>query len=285
MKTGINSMEIEGNGNHSLYCVFSFGGGVQSSAIYLMLINEPRKLYNAMNEVPGKIFFTDTGAELQSTYKCLEYMQGLRSPLFHIELVSNGNILKSNFKDTSNSKAPYPFFIKNGQTGKVGMAQRMCTHEYKIKAVQKATKDAFKLNRIRLQKGIVSMWLGISMDEIHRMKDNRDHWRTNRYPLIEMGMTRQDCIEYCAMYNWLPTKSRCYFCPYQSNASWNELKQNSPKEFELACKEDELIRNRFLTDGSKSYLHKSCIPLKEINFKRSEIEDGFNNECEGVCNT
>ena len=41
----------------------------------------------------------------------------------------------------------------------------------------------------------VEMWLGISTDEAIRMKDSRDRWITNRYPLIEVGMSRRDCAD------------------------------------------------------------------------------------------
>lgn len=68
----------------SLYCAFSFGGGVQSSAIYLMLIYEPKRLFRAMGELPDKVYFADTGAETQTTYDCLEHMKNLKSQLFKI---------------------------------------------------------------------------------------------------------------------------------------------------------------------------------------------------------
>ena len=265
----------------SPYCIFSFGGGVQSSAIYLMLIYEPRRLLDAMGELPNKVFFADTGAELKSTYDCLAHMQSFKSNAFEIEVVNNGSILESTFADSGNSKASYPFFIKNGQTGKVGISQRRCTTDYKIKAIQKATRKAFNLTGLHLRDGFVSNWLGISLDEAHRMKDNPDKWMLKRYPLIELEMTRDDCLDYCSRYDWKPIKSRCYFCPYQSDANWLELKRNSPEAFELACKEDERVRDKFLRDGSKGYLHKSCKPLRDVAFKGED--GGFGNDCQGLC--
>lgn len=267
----------------SPYCVFSFGGGVQSSAIYLMLMHEPGRLLEAMGELPDKVYFADTGAETKATYKCLEHMQKTCSGSFQIETVNNGNILESAFADSGLYKACYPFFIKNGITGKVGMAQRMCTSNYKIRAIQKATRQAFNLKGMPLRDNFISMWLGISIDEIDRARDSRDKWIVNRYPLIELGLTRQDCLDYCARYDWIPTKSRCYFCPYQSDANWLELKQTSPDEFDAACKEDERVRSRFLHDGSKAYLHQSCVPLRDVVFKGENNNDGFGNDCQGIC--
>lgn len=266
----------------SPYCVFSFGGGVQSSAIYLMLIHEPRKLYAVMGELPDRVFFADTQAETKATYDCLEHMKKLKSRSFQIETVTNGSILESKFADTGNYKACYPFFIKNGITGKIAIAPRRCTTDFKILAIQKATRKAFNLSKLHLSAKTVSMWLGISTDEGHRAKDSHEKWIINRYPLLELNMNRTDCVEYCQRYNWEPTKSRCYFCPYQSNANWKELKTNSPSEFEAACKEDERLRSISLADNSKAYLHRSCRPLREIEFD-DNILDGFGNDCQGMC--
>ena len=41
----------------------------------------------------------------------------------------------------------------------------------------------------------VELWLGISTDEAIRMKPSRDRWIQNRYPLIEAGMSRRDCMD------------------------------------------------------------------------------------------
>ena len=43
---------------------------------------------------------------------------------------------------------------------------------------------------------------GISTDEAIRLKDSPDRWMTNRYPLIEAGMPRRDCM------NWLCPRGR-----------------------------------------------------------------------------
>ena len=44
----------------------------------------------------------------------------------------------------------------------------------------------------------VEIRLGISTDEDIRMKTPRYMWRTNRYPLIEAGRSRQDCADWRA---------------------------------------------------------------------------------------
>ena len=265
-----------------IYCVFSFGGGVQSSALYLMLMHEPARLFKAMGELPQKVYFADTGAETDATYAALRHMQGFKAHWFEIEVVDNGSILAAAFAK-GDLKISYPAFIKNGVTGKIGMGKRFCTDLYKITAVQAATRKAFKLQKIHLKEHTVSMWLGISTDEIDRVRESPEKWIQNSYPLIELGMSRDDCIDYCRQYGWEPTKSRCYICPFQSDDNWHDLKTNSPEEFELACQMDEKIRDICHVEGSKTYLHRSAIPLRDVQFKRGqhwEID-----ECSGHCGT
>ncbi|MDD9996043.1 MAG: hypothetical protein OXS35_09940 [Dehalococcoidia bacterium] len=43
---------------------------------------------------------------------------------------------------------------------------------------------------------VVELWLGISADEFSRARPARERWMRNRYPLIEAGMSRQDCIDW-----------------------------------------------------------------------------------------
>jgi hypothetical protein len=66
------------------------------------------------------------------------------------------------------------------------------------------------------------MWLGISADELRRVRDadeklTHGRMRTNYYPLIELGMTRDDCIAYIAASGYpVPPKSACDICPFSS---------------------------------------------------------------------
>jgi hypothetical protein len=263
------------------YCCFSFGGGVQSSAIYLMLIHEPWVLLELMGELPDKVYFADTGAETSSTYKCLEHMQNYKSQSFGIEVVSSGNMLERQY--TSGDYNPlYPFFISQPD-GKVGMAKRQCTSEYKVRTIQRACREAFGLVKKHLKTPTISTWLGISTDELERLKFTEGEGFVLRYPLIELGWDRNQCIDYCATHNWVPIKSRCYMCPYQSDKNWLDLKINHPDDFEKACVEDERIRDTTTWSGgtSQAYLHRSCVPLREVVFK--DEPELFLDECQGMC--
>jgi hypothetical protein len=60
-------------------------------------------------------------------------------------------------------------------------------------------------------------------------------------------------------------------CPFHDDAYWAAMQQNSPEEFEEACRFDETIR---LLPGVKGecFVHGSCIPLREIDFSKTRSE-------------
>ena len=166
-----------------------------------------------------------------------------------------------------------PFYTGNG-----GMGRRQCTNQYKLRPIQKLCKPySSKGNPVILQ-------LGISTDEWTRMKPSRVKYIKNTWPLIDLEMSRNDCL------NWLknkeysiPSKSACLGCPYHNDGLWREIKNNFPDEFEETCKVDDAIRTNF---REQQFMHRSLKPLREVDFRTME-EMGqlnfFTDECEGMC--
>lgn len=136
--------------------------------------------------------------------------------------------------------------------------------------------------------------IGISYDELERMKDSRYGWIETRYPLVFEETTRLDCLRWYEA-EGLPTppKSACVACPYRSDESWRHLKINHPEEFAEAVEFDKAIRQglKGVNKQNRVYLHRSCIPLGEIDFRNMEdlgqlsmfMDDSFRAECEGMC--
>ncbi len=135
----------------------------------------------------------------------------------------------------------------------------------------------------------VELWLGISTDEAIRIKPSRDRWIANRYPLIEAGMSRKDCMEWWKeRYDRPLERSACVGCPYQSRQRWVETKRRWPGLFAEAVEIDSNMRSR-LAFAKEPYLHPRRIPLDQA-VSRDEAQqrhdgerDGFGNECEGHC--
>lgn len=131
---------------------------------------------------------------------------------------------------------------------------------------------------------IASIWVGISIDEVHRMKDSTNKWSVKRHPLIEMGMSRRDCLAWMAKNGYdEPKKSACLFCPYTDNSRWKNMKERQPHDFKEAVRWDNMVRN--MSDEFTSYLHRDAIPLEDAVFTDDDIgqTNMFNNECEGMC--
>lgn len=108
----------------------------------------------------------------------------------------------------------------------------------------------------------VEQWIGFSTDEAGRVSTRRDSaYSKSRFPLLEMNMSRTQCVAFLASRGWGKTpKSACYFCPYRSNASWRRMRDTNPAEFQRAVTFDALYRNGPGLDHSR-YLHVSVLPL------------------------
>lgn len=262
--------------------VISLGAGVQSSVMAIMA---------AKGEFPKPdcAIFADTGYEPKSVYNYLNLLKKIVK--FPIYQVSKGNIKNDIINSIkNNTKFPTaPFFTQNAITGKKGMLRRQCTFDYKISVIRKKLRELCNVGyRKRFPKDkYIEQWIGISTDEIQRMKPARDPYILNRHPLIEMNMSRQDCINWMKKNEFpLPEKSACIMCPYHNDAYWHFMKTERPSEFADAVQFDKNIRTGAKNIKDNLFLHRSCKNLDEVEFDKKENDkqlDMFNNECEGLC--
>ena len=264
--------------------ILSLGAGVQSSTMALMAAK------GELTPMPDCAIFADTGAEPWHVYDQLDYIQEL-VPFPVYTVMEEGGLEKSlleSLKDGKDKKGRFasaPFYTES-VNGK-GMLRRQCTQEFKIKPIQQKIRQLMCLGKgERGPKEVaVSQWIGISMDEAHRMKPNQTKWIENRWPLIEEGMHRYHCLQ------WMeenehpkPRKSACYFCPYHDDKTWQLMKDTDQDSFDLAIKMDNLIRGGVHKTKEKLYLHRSMQPISDVDFEpdRDQV-DMFGNECEGMC--
>lgn len=272
--------------------VLSLGAGVQSSTLALMIEH---------GELPpiDAAIFADVKGEPQKVYDWLEYLK-TKITSYPIHIVSWRN-LKQDILDAA--KGEYkaftaPFYTKNIETGKKGLLRRQCTADYKIKPVVQQVRKLLGLNKgEKRKKGTqVEMLMGISKDEIIRMKTNPLKYITNVYPLVDKNMSRKDCIQWMEdNFYPKPPRSACTFCPYHSNKEWLNIKNGDPKEWQEVIEMDKAIRSqeRFKNNNGSAavkdelYLHRSCIPIDEVEFEKQDPQGdlffGMANECEGMC--
>ena len=158
-----------------------------------------------------------------------------------------------------------PVYLKGRNGEGDGIGRRQCTDNYKIRPIRRKIRDLLGLRpRQRVPVGTtVELWLGISTDEAIRMKDSRDRWMANRYPLIEVGMSRRDCLDWWeARYDRPLERSACVACPFQSRHRWVETKRRWPELFAEAVEIDARLRDG-LAFTKEPYLHTLRMPLAE----------------------
>jgi hypothetical protein len=181
------------------------------------------------------------------------------------------------FDELTSMKTDIPAFTV-GNSDKGGQLRRQCTGDWKIASMRRWLQANRNGQRIE-------QWLGISLDEFQRMKDSDVKYITHRWPLIEMRMTRWDCVRYLETHGLeVPPKSACVFCPYHNQAAWRELKAQGGPDWQKAVSVDEAIRK--VRPPYDLFIHPARIPLVDIDL-RSEQDKGqlslWEAECSGIC--
>ena len=266
--------------------VQSFGGGVQSVALLHKWID------GVVGSRPDIVIFADTQDEPTSVYNTVEHSKMVCEQA-GIQFVT---VTKGKLSDCAETNSIHvPLYTSNSEPmegkkavrwdddgnelewietvipvgGRKGVLFRTCTERFKIRVIRKYLRSL----------GVKSaeIWLGISTDEASRMKDSNVKWITNRYPLIEMEMSRADCEKYLQSIGVKASRSACVFCPYRSD--WSAIRAVK-EDWDRAVAYDERIRN--VRPGFLSYISSQRKPLVDVKDKVQE-PNLFENECEGHC--
>jgi hypothetical protein len=275
------------------FTFLSLGAGVQSSTIALMAA------HGEITPMPDAAIFADTQAEPASVYKWLDWLEPkLPFPVHRVtrgDMTAESLIIKQRKDGTGCwSKNLVPAFIENAD-GSRGLMGRQCTFNYKVEQLEKASRRLAGIKRGQKQI-TATQWIGISWDEIQRVKPARMPWVQHRWPLIELRMGRRDCLKWMERHGYpKPPRSACVYCPFHSDGEWRKLRDEEPKEFARAVQfEKDLQATKAKTDRRRGvpFLHPSCVPLDQVDLstdiERGQLalwldEQSFGNECEGMC--
>jgi len=205
--------------------ILSYGGGVNSSALAIWLIENKKPL--------DYVVFADTGNEIPATYEFIKIFT---------EFLSKHNV---------QFKTLYPFGKRSLYlrcwVRKVipSMLWRWCTRDVKVKPIHKFYKSL---------KDDIHQYMGIDYDEVYRMKDSGETWIKNDYPLIDNQIGRDACISIIKNAGVpIPKKSGCFFCPFNNKERWEEIKRDYPALYELALR---------LEKNGKHYPNQKLIMLQ-----------------------
>lgn len=246
---------------------WSSGGGVQSTAIGVLIAQ------GILTE-PDCAVISDTEREASEVWR---YLDVHMNPF----LVAHGKkeierVLKSRYA-TVDLTAKSGKLLMPGYTTKNGFGKMpgYCSNEWKQRVVQRYLNERFGTKNQFVQ------WLGISTDEARRVqKEKPGKWQV-RYPLIELGMSRVDCVQLVADAGLPPApRSSCWHCPNRTNAEWKHLKRVDPKDFMSACALDMEAR----AIDPHYFTHPDLIPLHLVNFDDPDGLDENGKPCtSGQC--
>jgi len=186
----------------------SFGGGVNSVAMMLLMIDQ-REDFEAI--------FVDHGTDWPETYEYLEVFQSWLENNGHQKIT----VLKP---DVEGYDTLYDYLWHYKMVPSSRM--RFCTDKFKVRVVQNYVETP------------CFMYIGIDFGELKRAKISTTANIENRYPLIEHEIDRNACKEIIISHGLdVPIKSGCFICPFQRVSQWKELRMLKP---DLFCKAEQL---------------------------------------------
>jgi len=254
--------------------ILSLGAGVQSSALAMMM-------KHGEIEKADLVVFADTCCEPAAVYRWLGWLvPNMGMPFLQVKAGDGLTAaIEAACNGTAKRASSLPLFTANG-----GRVFRQCTWDFKVVPIRK---------RIRpmLAKGeVCQMIRGISFDERHRAKPSDVKWAVHEHPLVDMGITRADCLRWMLKHGYnLPPRSACVYCPNRCNAEWQKMRDLAPEDWAEACRVDELMRNSLPGMKEPVFLHRQKVPLKDadlyanVNLDQLQLGDDGWADCEGLC--
>lgn len=187
--------------------ILSFGGGVNSVALYFTLKKHDMPI--------DEIIFADTGTELPETYEVVEKFKKIA--------VIDRVVFSTVKSDLSDNLYSY-YWDKKCVPSRM---RRDCTAKFKIRAMRKYLRNKYGKEETFTQ------YIGIALEEFHRMKNSDVKYCTLVYPLVDKKIDREECKRINQENGFAETtKSGCYVCPFTRKQGWIDLLKNHPGLFD-----------------------------------------------------
>jgi hypothetical protein len=244
----------------------SWGGGLQSTTMAIM---------SALGDLPkvDAVIHADPGNEWSLNYRTIEwYLKWLNEQGVHAESVKS----KPSILDAIEKCDVYlPLWTETGAP-----MRRQCTNHHKLIPLKRRLREIagyHATNPPHPKPGEFEAWIGFTLDEQERRALSRTKYMVSRWPLIELGMTRDDCTKYLQEHKLpIPPKSACVICPYRRAKDWIAIRDQTPEEFQQAINIDNGIRlakpNKYIKTD-KIYLYQGLVPLEDADLDKIAEED------------
>ena len=225
---------------------------MQSTALALMACENAVNTPVPYPAVPiyDAVIFCDLGLEPPWVARQVEFTrcacEQARIPFYVLDTPLYQDFMQ-NFGERRTISIPWWTLKEDGHKSKM---PRNCTIDYKIEAISKFVRWELlgyrKSQRLRPEDVKAhEMHMGFSAEEAQRCKENPNRLFVNRFPLVEMGLTRADNYKYILEEWGLDTKaSACAFCPFHRNYFFQYIKEHEPKTYAAVIGVDNLLRDK-----------------------------------------
>lgn len=211
-----------------VFRAFGFGGGVNSWAAYILLINMKVRVDIAL--------FADTGGEFEYVYEGIEiFNEYLRSKKYpEIQTVR-----KVSPRTGDRTLEENCLRVKTLPSRAFGMSS--CAMKWKVEPQMKFLNNHPPAQACWKRGQKVVKILGYDGGEERRAKIQSDDKYNYYYPLIEFDLDRDACISLIKSEGLpVPGKSACFFCPSSKKHEVLALAKNRPDLFERAVHMERL---------------------------------------------
>lgn len=259
--------------------VFSYGGGVQSTAALVLA---------AQGKIDYQTFlFCNVGDDSENP-TTLIYVRDIAMPYARSQGLELIQLQHTRFgqPETLYVQLTRPESRSIGipvrMAGSGAPGNRACTKDFKIKVSAKWLRE-----HGATPEQPATVGLGISLDEWQRVRtDSGIAYERLEYPLVDLRIDRQQCRNIISGAGLpIPPKSSCWFCPFHSLRVWQEMRQEQPELFQKACELESLIIARMdkLKPGDAAYFTRKLKPLAQVTTDLVQ-DDLFEDACEsGYC--
>jgi hypothetical protein len=260
-----------------LLTALSFGVGQDSSGLLARLIEEP-DVRREVAPVRLVVVASDTGDEHRHTYEHLGLARrrceraGL--PFFW---------LTPELGFHSPAWASLPAQWRRSSTVGIKAGKKSCTDNLKIKPFYRFLSSYVRrefgvraqgseaLVRFAGRYGPIRVLIGFTADETGRVipDGGREEWQRAavefRYPLIEWGWLRRDCVSYLQGRGYaVPFPSNCRRCPYSTKLDVLWLARNDPQAFAEWVEFERRKLEKFADLGGRNHAVFGAKRLPEV---------------------
>lgn len=254
--------------------VFSYGGGVQSTAALVLA---------AQGKIDFPVFlFANVGddSEHPATLRyvrevALPYAEAQGIALHEVRHASGETLLAWALR--SERSVYLPLRTANGFPG-----NRSCTTRFKIQVIARWLKQHGATDTTPAVSGI-----GISLDEFQRARSSSGRAeQTIEYPLLVLRLDRVACKAIISDAGLpIPPKSACWFCPFHRLSDWQRLNIEEPELFIRAVEVERILSERSVRLGRPPvFLTGKGRPLDHVIGNQAVFDFDTDDNCEsGYC--